>query len=275
MNTETQGMDLDLINAREAAYGFAASALTYPEVQLLDFMKDSSGHVAMRQLLQPPLPALFTCFERIQRGFKSPADDQTDQLAKLQNTYTELFGHAVRGTCPPYELEYGNREILQQASELADIAGFYQAFGMKMVSESHERPDHIAVECEFMSVLTAKQAYAIETSNHDAQRIVVDAQQSFLADHLCKWCPAFAHRTEQADPEGFYGMVAQFLGEVIRGEADRFGIACGPSLLELRPVDEKLDREIQCGVEESCPGGGSATTTGGHETFVPLHIDRA
>ena len=77
-------------------------------------------------------------------------------ITALAEQYGMRVGHAVRGTCPPYELEYADGEIIQRASELADIAGFYEAFGLSSAGPEHDRPDHFSAECEFLQVMTIK-----------------------------------------------------------------------------------------------------------------------
>ena len=56
-------------------------------------------------------------------------------------------------------LEEYQRDLEQ---ELADVAAFLRAFGVKERPESHERIDHVAMECEFLSLLSVKEAWALE-----------------------------------------------------------------------------------------------------------------
>ena len=45
-----------------------------------------------------------------------------------------------------------------KGNTLADIGGFYQAFGLTLDRGIHELPDHIAVELEFYGLLLLKQS---------------------------------------------------------------------------------------------------------------------
>lgn len=266
--------DAETAAARSVAYSLIAGVLAYPDSESFRAMTAYLTSGDAGRLVRRAFPALAGRFESIRTDMTRFVDAGADETATIERTYNELYGHAVRGTCPPYELEYGRSDILRQASELADISGFYQAFGMELASPPHERPDHVTVECEFMGVLSAKHAHAIETGNDEARSILQDAQRSFLADHVSQWVPAYALRVQKADPDGFYGGVATFTGEFIRSESACFDVACGPEYLELRPADEQGDTEFQCGVEESCPGSDSAPTTGSPGPFVQLGIDR-
>ncbi|GFO82628.1 MAG: hypothetical protein A49_22550 [Methyloceanibacter sp.] len=167
-------------------------------------------------------------------------------VTDLQADHVRLFGHSVRGACPPYELEYDRGEIIQQTAELADLAGFYAAFGLQLADSAFERPDHAAVECEFMGVLCAKEAWGLETGEPALAESCSDAQRLFLRDHLAKWLPAFACRVETGDPVGLYGRIASLARVIVNEDCRRFGIEVGPQWLELRPADPDRDAAIDC-----------------------------
>jgi putative dimethyl sulfoxide reductase chaperone len=212
---------------------------------LVEAVLDQYGEADDATLLEPAartgLGNLSTVLRR--SGFDS---------SQAMTDYALLFGHAVRGSCPLYELEYGQAEIVQQAGELADIAGFYTAFGLDHTTESMERVDHVSVECEFMSVLCAKEAQGILSNDPRLSEACGDAQRMFLRDHLARWLPALGENVTKSNPDGFYGSLARLSKAFLRSECQAFGITPGADYLELRKVDPGADSEIQCG-----PGGGS------------------
>lgn len=193
-------------------------------------------------------------------------NDHDRELGSLQDAFVELFGHTVRAKCPPYELEYGRGEIGQRASDLADIAGFYSAFGMAISGEAEDRPDHVSIECEFMNVLCAKEAHALETGEAELLHSVRKAQLDFVRDHLARWLPAFSHRVGEAAAHEFYGALAEFAAAFMAGECRRLGVDAGPRLMELGPANPDLDASIDCGGPTACaPGSG--------QEFTPLNIE--
>ncbi len=273
MMTDTQVQSTQKARQRSDVYGFLATALRFPDASAWNTLNDAdrwSGSLELREQTDPNVCELL---QDAREAARPTHGGQEVLIDALQRSHTRLFGHAVRGACPPYELEYNRSDIPQQASELADIAGFYNAFGMELDAKAHERADHAAVQCEFMSVLAAKEVYAIQTDNPEAQQICHDAQRSFVADHIGRWFPAFATRLQDADPDGFYGKLGKFAREFIKSECRRFHAACGPQFLELRPIDPARDAAIQCGVEESCPGASSGPQRGS-QALVQLGIDR-
>jgi hypothetical protein len=117
--------------------------------------------------------------------------------ARRSSALERLFGPVISRSCPPCETEYlRSRDAFHRAQQLADIAGFYRAFGVEPSRQRPQRADHIALELEFVALLLEKLA----SSDEDAQareehaRIVRDAHRAFLADHLTTWVPQFAQR---------------------------------------------------------------------------------
>ena len=250
---ETESADV-----RGILYSLLANAFRYPDDTLLKTLLDPQRWSALPPLVRgldaesaAQLEAIGERWVEPIRAGSTGFDDDA-----LQNTYVHLFGHTVRGTCPMYELEYGRGEIIQQTSILADIAGFYSAFGMELTGQGNERPDHVTVECEFMSILAAKEAYAMRHEDDaEAREILKDAQRSFLEEHLARWLPSLLRRITEADPNGFYGAMASFGDAFLDSECRRYDVPRGSKLLELRPVDPTHDANINCGPEACVPAG--------------------
>jgi DMSO reductase family type II enzyme chaperone len=186
-----------------------------------------------------------------------------DHLERFQMAYVSAFGHAARGDCPLNEIEYGDLKAdpLFQPHRLADLAAFYRAFGLEIADAAGERPDHIGMELEFMSVLAAKEAYALEYQlDVDLPAICRDAQKKFLREHLGRWSPAFARRLARVAADEALASLAEFLRGFIATECARFGLTPGSEDLLLRPVDETAESLCaSCGLQTHPPG---ATGTG-------------
>lgn len=186
-----------------------------------------------------------------------------DALDAFLDDYVAAFGHAARGSVPMNEIEYGDLKAdpLFQPHRLADLAAFYRAFGLE-VDAAAERHDHLCIELEFMSVLAAKEAYAIQ-QNLDAEPLAVvrDAQRDFLREHLGRWSPAFGRRLCKA-ADGPLATLGDFLRAFVEAECARAGVRAGGEDLLLRPVDEASERLCEsCGIHNLPPGaltGGPA-----------------
>ena len=175
----------------------------------------------------------------------------TLRLEALTLSHLALFGHTVRGPVPPYETEYGEDTLFQKPQEMSDIAGFLAAFGLALDASKHERIDHLSCELEFVAFLARKEAHALECGNIGMQEETGRATRLFLEDHLARFVPSFARRVVAADPDGFYGRVAQICLDFVGAECRRYGVPAGPEMLRLRmPIDDAAP--IACGVPDPC-----------------------
>lgn len=216
---------------------FVAEALAEPDQQWYARLSNAE---ALREL------------DSALKALEAPIDHQITGLFKrismdsIRDERNAVLGHTVRSACPPYELEYHRNEVFQQSQQLADIAGFYAAFGYMAGGSLGERPDHAVAEWEFLSLLALKEALAVEVGDATAAQICRDAEAAFLRDHVAGWFPAFLSRLRKTDA-AFYGGVAIIADWVLRVWCANLGVAMGPAWLELRPVEEE-DTTISCGV---------------------------
>lgn len=163
--------------------------------------------------------------------------------APESDEYDRLIGHTVRSECPPYELEYRPAEVFQQSQTLADIAGFYRAFGFQVASAVAEREDHVAAEWEFLAVLALKETLA--TCAEDGQ-CCKNAQRAFLQDHAAAWMPAFFSRIRKVAPDSLLARTADLGDAVLRPWCDSLDVAVGSNWLALRPTSDE-DMTVACG----------------------------
>lgn len=165
----------------------------------------------------------------------------------LNDQYEAVFGLLVSGTCPPYEMEYvDSKFVFQRSNALADIAGFYRAFGLQPSVELPERHDHIVLELEFMAYVVGLETAAIgkrSTMWRERRAICQNAQRKFLAEHLAWWTPAFARLLVRQCPGGFYAAAAEFLAALIPAERHLLNVPV-PQMAEVKPF--AIDRPEQC-----------------------------
>jgi DMSO reductase family type II enzyme chaperone len=139
----------------------------------------------------------------------------------LEAGYRAVFSHVHSTDCPTYETDYTVKDVWKQTRELADLGGFYRAFGMQ---EQGERPDNICVELEFLHLASYKQAWAIVQREGEPEETCRAAQEAFLRDHLLKWVPGFALRVRALAGSGPYAAFADLAREFLGQEAIRFGL---------------------------------------------------
>lgn len=238
--------------ARQALYRYTALAFLDPRAgswsRLIDRQSQECVQAAAELLrsepsLVPPAMALGELpLERL---------DPADMFAllptspeRLNAEFEKTFSLLVSGTCPPHETEYINSKFtFQRSHELADIAGFYRAFGLKTSAEHPERHDHIVLELEFMAFLIGLERQAESEGQPSGHRAEVcrDAQSKFLKEHLAWWVPTFAKLLAHEQPDGFFASVAALLAALIPAERALLGVdapshSVGPSTVE-RPEE--------------------------------------
>ncbi|MFQ5738341.1 MAG: molecular chaperone [Acidobacteriota bacterium] len=129
----------------------------------------------------------------------------------LRSTYQNIFGlTAISQQCPACEMEFEpNAEIFYRSQRLADVAGFYRAFGLKVSEQGKERLDHVSVEAEFLYVLLAKEAAALQNHQREGVEVCRQARGKFFQDHVGWWLPAFARLLSRVAAAGFYQNLAR------------------------------------------------------------------
>ena len=195
--------------ARAAAYRLFGGAWAYPAPSHLENL----AALAQTAAAASPLAPLFAVFAEAAR--------EADPEATAQE-YVFLFDREAR--CPPYEGAWGDApQMAGKSALLADIAGFYAAFGLEPSATHPDAEDHVAPECEFMSVLCLKEAYALAEGMAEGLEVTRGAQASFLGEHLGRWAEAFAGAVKEATPLPYYGALADLLIAWVREEIGGLG----------------------------------------------------
>lgn len=222
--------DASLSLARQSLYRFAALALADPRCgtweQLSDHQTARVVNAAAELVRSEPAAKA----DALGLGELPLVDlDPALVLARLPASaeafnalYEQTFGLLVSSNCPPYETEYiDSKFTFQRSHGLADIAGFYRAFGLDPSTTHPERHDHVALELEFTAFLLGLDRAAGDSDHVDRmERSVIcrEAQRRFLAEHLAWWVPTFTRLLSLRDPDGFYGAVSRFLAALIAAE---------------------------------------------------------
>jgi TorA maturation chaperone TorD len=219
---------------RALLWRWLAAAFTYPDAETWAWLRSERAQELLVGAASPPR------FPGSGRG-----GDAAPTLALAQSAHLRIFGHTVRGDCPPHEIEYGSlhADKLYQPHLLADIAAFYRAFGLELTPDASERVDHIAMECEFYSVLCAKEEVA-----GDQIEFCHDVQKKFLREHLARWTPSFSRRVEKLSDDPFYQTAAGLLRDSVLAECVRLGTRAGSDDVQLRPAEELTDPCGACGL---------------------------
>ncbi len=160
--------------------------------------------------------------------------EQAD-FVRLSRAYDLAFDESSGIRCAPTEMDQ-LEEIPQlemtRTFEMADVGGFYRAFGVE-IADGGERVDHIAAELEFMNLLAVKEAIALgeegvtEGPGEHAQ-ICRDASRAFLRDHLTRWAPRLGEGLAVAGGDPIFSLAGRLLGAFIPFDAERIDASRAP-----------------------------------------------
>ena len=185
-----------------------------------------------------------TCLERLRTASRC--------VEPLTAQYWRVFGHTARGLVCPCETEYGDGNQYQQPQQLADISGYYLAFGLTPLSATELRQDHVACECEFMVFLNLKQTLFLEGCAGTADGAVTlevtrRAERTFLRDHLGRFGRAFASTLASSENGPYYSAWGTLFLHWLELEHTRLHVDIAPGpLLPLR-TEFSDDAPMACG----------------------------
>ena len=235
----SKGQAMRAALARAQAYGLLARAFGRPDAAFeADVTEGGFGGALAEALAALGHPELATAAAGAGGGPEGP----------LAAEFARLFNPSVHANCPPYGTEYTGAHVFMRAQQLADVAGFYRAFGLRVAADFRERPDHIATELEFMQVLSLKEALALARKERAHAGICRRAQARFLREQLGRWLAPYCQRLATLDAAGFYARLAGLARDFAAKDAARLGVE--PQIGIAPPVAEP-EPELAC----PTPGG--------------------
>lgn len=214
---------MEHLEERARDFALASMATAYPDDEFAETLRALGGALDAHEALGPLVARL--------------ADVGLDDL---RGHWIELFDHG-KGSVSLYETEYGRMRGMSKGNDLADLAGFYHAFGLDLdATEVHEQHDHVSVELEFYATLLAKERYLRDQSNDEGAEIVADARQKFLKDHLGGFVSALAGRVQE---DATYAALFGWAASLVRHECELAGVV--PPPLDYF-ADEEARSEMKC-----------------------------
>jgi len=138
-------------------------------------------------------------------------------LEKIKDEFVGVFGHTLSKQIAPYALEHlKSADVFFRTQKLADLNGFYKAFGVEV--ESIERADHISTQTEFLSLLLLKELMASQNELCDEKEVCETAFTNFQNDHFWDWVVMYAENLATHIDGEFYPSAGRFLWEFLKKE---------------------------------------------------------
>lgn len=147
-----------------------------------------------------------------------------------ENTLTELsadylrtfFGHGYSGHAAayPFESVYASEKRLLMGSARDEVLALYRAAGLDKRDSWKEGEDHVALELEFMQILSTRTVEALCAGEGDAALSWVRRQKAFLEDHLGSWVPLLASGMRNFAKTDFYQGLSHLLEGFVEVDAE-------------------------------------------------------
>lgn len=193
-------------------FGLLACALRSPDTELIEALRSGRWQAQLAQAARESgLPHDHPFFSELKRLPETlPAD-----LPTLQAQHAWLFSG---GGCPHQESHYVGANAFQKTDLMADVAGFYAAFGVRNSTTRRELPDFLGSELEFLWLLGCKEARALRQGKAEAAAICREAREKFLAEHLAAWVGPYRERIERSAAGPFYVLLARLLENHVKAQ---------------------------------------------------------
>ncbi len=242
--------------ARAVVYRLGSQAFRHPGADWFEqWDRVSRGVGAAFEALALDAPLSGKLHQAFDRCWGAARD-----VERVRAGHARAIGASPRAGVTPYETEWtGAAGDLLQYHQLADLSGFYRAFGLDLARTCDERVDHLAVELAFLQFLCVKEGLAEEQGREDLAALARAGQRSFLEQHLLRCAPACCARFEQS--RGFHGHAAELVRRFLEHERERFSLAG-----EARPATLA---ESRLALEECCIGCSQSARCGPSGTVPP------
>jgi DMSO reductase family type II enzyme chaperone len=200
------------------------------------------------------------------------ADATPEDGSELHPSYADAFGDENESTVSQYEAAYAPGTLVTNTDRLADINGFYRAFGLDVAADRRDRADYLPTQLEFAGHLALQRAYLADEGDDEGVEVVTDARASFVEDHLGRWVPRFVEEVREEVDEPFYRALADLLDALVEDEARTLG--ADPDVFEAEPTapleslpgmerDDEGRLATSCGAMNPSPGADPGAPRGG------------
>lgn len=138
---------------------------------------------------------------------------------------------------------------MSKGSQRGQLSALCGLFGAKSGGIESEAPDHLYVELEFASLLSVKEALALENGDDENAGIAHRAQEVLLCEHLGAFAPRFVARLVGSTDLPYYQAIAETLARWLTRDMGQNGWQPERWAAQLPMVDaEEFDRPV-------CPMG--------------------
>ena len=212
--------------ARSTIYSHLAAAFAYPTEDYLVELKSGETEASLKMAASffPEEKELAAAVNKFCGAIEKEV--RSLDVRDMEGEYNRIFSMGLM--CPHNETEFCSSHVFMKGQELADIAGFYNAFGFKMSVEEKALVDFVGTELEFMHVVTFKEHHALGSGEEGNAGTCREAQEKFLKGHLGAWVGAFSKILSATTHLEFFWTLGKLLDKFVSFEGRHLGVAPFP-----------------------------------------------
>ncbi|MFN3814296.1 MAG: molecular chaperone, partial [Aquificaceae bacterium] len=189
-------------------YRFLSMAFSYPSLELFEDLGEALGDLSL-SLKELSIDFDVKALEGLIKG-------SNERILELQGEWNTLFSTTLKA--PANETAYELDKAARKAWELADIEGFYKAFGVEV--KPPVEVDSIVAELEFMGYLLMKKLHLQKTGLKEGLEVVEKAYRSFFKDHIGRWYRIFTDLIKEHAEEEYYKSIGSLLRTFLDAERE-------------------------------------------------------
>ncbi|MFN3478975.1 MAG: molecular chaperone [Thermodesulfovibrionales bacterium] len=235
-NSRFKIQNAEVAFSRSTVYELLSHCYGEPGTEFLDFIKNGEffEHMTKSLRFHPELKdgILQSLYTLIDETMRMEINDLLEEYCFIVSPEKNLL----------YEGNY--LHPFNSYEEMADIAGFYRAFGFDF---DGERPDHLSLELEFMRILSLKEAMALQEGDQEKLDVTTNAERKFLSSHIGRWTEALLQMTKDIP---FYSTLSRLLKEWIEMECDLYSVKIDRIFYFNRPNENDKELCLKEGSDE-------------------------
>lgn len=188
--------------ARADVYRLLSACFYQPEEAFLEEEVFGQLKASMAKVSPQSVPATVA----LQAAFKEHS------LESLKLDYSRLFLGPFEILAKPYGSVYLDGEKIVMGDSTVKVQAMYREGGFEIAEDFREMPDHVAVELEFLYLITFHIAEASEKAKRND---LIRLKKTFLKEHLGNWVGPFAEVVRKGARTDFYLQVADLTEQIV------------------------------------------------------------
>lgn len=205
--------EMRFASAQAGLFDTAARCMRRPDAGLAAEIIAGSLTRRFGMLRSSSDPRVAQALEELTSFERACSSDEPGTLRlRLEVEYNRLFVGPAALPAPPYESYYASEARVSGGGRLRGeeeraVLRAYGQRGFAVSEELSELPDHIALELEFLYLVSSDEAHAWSRGDAALAMELQEAQASFIRNHVGRWVGHLSERAREAARTPFYPAV--------------------------------------------------------------------